>query len=84
MIFIQNLPRFIKVELVFRRFFPGQLEDVFEIGANNVVIGRSLGQFFETLQFTLGFGAHLFRQVRFVESLPQHLRLSLLAAFIFA
>ena len=48
-VFIENLARFVQIEFVFRRFPPGQFQDVVEIGADDVVVRRRRRQFFQTL-----------------------------------
>ena len=83
MVLIENQPRFVEIELVFRRFSPGQLEYVFEIGANNVIVGRRGRKPFQALELAFRFRAHFVRQIGFAESLAEQFCFSAFATFIF-
>ena len=43
-VFVEDLAGFVKIELLFARFVPRQFENVFEICANDVIVGRRLRQ----------------------------------------
>ncbi len=84
MVFVQNLPRLVQIELFLARLFPRQFEDVFEIGADNVIIRCRLRKLFHPLQLAFGFFANLFGQVGGFQTFAKLSGLGLFAALVLA
>ena len=49
-VLVKNPSRLVEIQLVFGRLSPRQLENVFEISANDVIVGRASGKFLQTFQ----------------------------------
>ena len=73
-VFVEDLSGLVEVELFFARFSPRQFEDVFEICADDVIIGCRLRQLLHSLEFAFGFFADIVGQIGFFEPFAKLLR----------
>ena len=78
MVLIQNLAGALEIQTIVAALFPGQLDDVFEPSAYDVVLGRGRIDFFEPLQLAVSFLADVLGEIGLGQALAQGFRLGLL------
>ncbi len=83
-VFVEDAPRLVEVELVLGRFLPRQLKHVLKVSADDVVVGRRRRQPLHAAQLALGLFAHVVGEVGLLQALAQQLGLGALAALVLA
>ncbi len=80
MIFVEYPAGLVQVKLFFARLSPWQLEDVFKIGSDDMIVGRRLRQRLHPFQFAVGFLADIIRKIGRLEPFAKLFGLGLFAA----
>ena len=70
-ILVENLLGLIQIQIVRAALVPGQIQNPFEISANDVIVGRGGGQPLKPFKLAFGFLEHLFRQAGLLDALAQ-------------
>ena len=84
MVFVEYLSGLVQVELFLARTPPRQFENVLDVGANDVVIGRRLRQLLHPLEFAVGLFPDIVGQVGLFETFAKLFSLGLFAGLVVA
>ena len=82
MILIQDFPGPGNFKLHIARFVPRQVQQVFQVRANHIMIWRTGGGFLQTRQFPAGFLLNFLRQLSRVQAFAELVDVVTIAAFL--